>query len=128
MERDTRHLTDTERAALDAMLLLEFDGVAELRKQAQHARARRSCGCGCGTIALEVDKTAAPRSSTDHGVAPVDADFGDETEETGGLILFLDDGWLAELEVWYVGDDPVAMPDASKLRIQHRSEPKPPTT
>ena len=34
MERNTRHLADNERAALDAMLLLEFEGVAELRMQA----------------------------------------------------------------------------------------------
>ena len=47
---------------------------------------------------------------------PVDAVFGDATAETGGLILFLSNGRLDELEVWSAGD-PAPMPDASILRV-----------
>jgi hypothetical protein len=118
-DRNTRALTEVERAALDAMLSLDFDGVAELRDQAQNVRAWRSCECGCGSIGLAVDPVA-PRSSIESGVAPVDAMFGDGSGDTGGLILFVQDGCLRELEVWNVGDDPAPMPETSVLRVGPR--------
>ena len=118
-DRVTRELTEVERDVLDAMLSLEFDGVAELREQAQTAQAWRSCECGCGSIGLTVDPTA-PRSSVESGVVPVDAAFNDGCGDAGGLILFVRDGRLYELEVWCVGDDPAPMPKAPTLRVGPR--------
>lgn len=114
-----RELTDAERGALDAMLSLEFEGVAELREQANSVRAWRSCECGCGSIGLDVDPSA-PRSVLESGVVPVDGVFGDGSADTGGLILFVREGWLSELEVWSVGDDPAPMPEASLLQVGPR--------
>lgn len=45
-----RPLTSRERAVLDALLAVEFDGVDELRKQAKSARVVGTCGCGCPSI------------------------------------------------------------------------------
>ena len=118
-DRSLRELTEVERGALDAMLSLEFEGVAELREQAKSVRAWRSCECGCGSIGLDVDPSV-PRSSVESGVAPVDGAFGDGSADTGGLILFLRDGRMSELEVWSVGDDPAPMPEGSVLRVGPR--------
>jgi hypothetical protein len=119
-DRSLRELTEVERGALDAMLSLEFEGVAELREQAKSVRAWRSCECGCGSIGLEVDPSA-PRSSAESGVAPVDGVFGDGSADGGGLILFLRNGWLSELEVWSYGYDPAPMPEACVLQVGPRA-------
>lgn len=46
----TRPLTGRERAVLDALLAVEFDGVAELREQAKSVGVIGTCGCGCPSI------------------------------------------------------------------------------
>jgi hypothetical protein len=49
---DVRSISNVEWRALDAMLLVEFEGVETQRAQAAAvASVRTSCGCGCGSIA-----------------------------------------------------------------------------
>lgn len=45
-----RPLTVRERAVLDALLTLDFDGVEGLRGQAAKAEVLRGCECGCPSI------------------------------------------------------------------------------
>ncbi|WP_189335430.1 hypothetical protein [Actinoplanes ianthinogenes] len=45
-----RALTERERAVLDALLTVDFEGVEELRRQAAEARVVGECGCGCPSI------------------------------------------------------------------------------
>ena len=45
-----RPLTARERAVLDALLSVEFEGVEGLRREAEHAKVVGTCGCGCPSI------------------------------------------------------------------------------
>ncbi|GGN35479.1 hypothetical protein FHR83_006182 [Actinoplanes campanulatus] len=47
---DTRPLTERERAVLDTLLATNFDGAAELRRQAADVQVTGGCGCGCPSI------------------------------------------------------------------------------
>ncbi len=113
-ERDVRPLTRNERALLDAFLRHEFDGVKELRVQARQVTASPRCTCGCGTINLHVAGTA-PNSSSSRPVPAEGTVVGADGEPIGGLLLFVDDGGLAGLEV-YSYDDPLPMPALEQVR------------
>ncbi|NGY61586.1 hypothetical protein G7043_21900 [Lentzea sp. NEAU-D13] len=47
---DPRPLTQRERRVLDALLSVDFDGVENLRCQAQDVVVVGACGCGCPSI------------------------------------------------------------------------------
>ena len=112
--QDVRALTGNERALLDAILLQEFDGVKALRVQVGQAMASPGCTCGCGTIDLHVPH-AAPKSSA-HSPLPVEGEvLGAGGEPIGGLLVFLDDGRLAGLEVYSYGD-PLPLPLVDQVR------------
>lgn len=92
-----RELTADEKAVLELMLTRPFPGRDELRAQLPHVRATGlSCGCGCPSIALQVDRAAPHAHVSDR--TPADA-FGRDGE--GNLVfvvLFVEDGYLSELE------------------------------
>jgi len=46
----SRPLTDRERAAVEVMLSVEFDGAQMYRDQIDTLRVAGTCGCGCLTI------------------------------------------------------------------------------
>jgi hypothetical protein len=103
-----RPLLPEERATLMAILThADFDGRDALVTQARTAQVDSYCGCGCATVGLEVDRTTPPavnaRSPIPNGAGVFDADG----EEVGGIIVFLDDGYLCNLEI-YSWDDPIA--------------------
>jgi hypothetical protein len=107
-----RPLTASERGALDALLAVDFPGVAELRIQARTVRATEGCACGCPTVNLEVD-SEAPRAAVTSGV-PVEANVVDEG---AGLILFVADGRLSLLEYWTTEDEtPTEFPTSDRIR------------
>ncbi|GAA4608071.1 hypothetical protein BJY16_006655 [Actinoplanes octamycinicus] len=47
---EPRALTERERAVLDALLAVDFEGVEELRRQAAGALVVGTCACGCPSI------------------------------------------------------------------------------
>ncbi|MFC4068500.1 hypothetical protein [Actinoplanes subglobosus] len=47
---DSRMLTGRERAVLEALLAVDFDGAPALRGQAAGVRVVGGCGCGCPSI------------------------------------------------------------------------------
>ena len=103
-----RPLTSTERALLDALLDHEFDGVAELRAQARRATASTGCECGCVTIDLFVPEDAPV--STAPCPLPVEGTVVDAAgEPIGGVLLFVEHGRLAGLEVHSI-DEPLSFP------------------
>ena len=112
---DRRPLTGTERALLDALLEHEFPGVEELRAQVSLATASPGCECGCGTIDLHVPDGSPP--STAESPAPVEGTVVDAAgEPVGGLLLFLEEGRLAGLEVHAFDDEPLPLPPVGQVR------------
>jgi hypothetical protein len=71
----------------------------ELRAQVPYVQAAR-WGCGCPSFNLRVDRERAPRSSTT--ASPAVEAMTKERDEVNGtfdLLLWVDDGWLAGVEI-----------------------------
>lgn len=113
---EPRPLTERERAALDALLGVDFPGVDALRAQAASALADpERCPCGCGTV--ELVTTAPPASVPLPPVAPAELQVLDDAGEmTGHVTLRLRTGTLLSLAVgWY--DAPLPIPDLAATRL-----------
>lgn len=112
---DLRPLTPNEVAILDGLLAQQFPGVEELRLQVDRVQAKPGCECGCGTITLELTTADLPRSKADSPV-PSEGEVLDEVGEViGGLLLFVDEGRLASLEV-FSHDEPLPLPTPDRVR------------
>jgi hypothetical protein len=98
-----RRLSARVREVLEFLLADADERLAPLRAQAKTG----VCDCGCPTIYLEVDKTLAAASL---GSPAVQARSREQPAMAPlshvGLILFLDEGFLSALELWYVSDVP----------------------
>jgi hypothetical protein len=96
-----RPLTATERAV--AWNLLERAGAPELdalEGQLDAAYATSKCECVCPTISMAVDASRArPVSCSGKPVATADYDGG-------GIMVWVEDGWLSHLEIYWWSDDP----------------------
>jgi hypothetical protein len=99
-----RPLTRRERDVLDYLLSVETPGIAELRQQAETARAI-PWDCGCASIDLIVDREAAPKSSVQARPA-VEAASNErnDPERTFDLLLWVEDGWLSGIEIVDYGE------------------------
>lgn len=93
-------LSEAERQVLCVMLARELPGAPELRAQVGSAVASRRCDCGCPSVDLVVegDVPVAAVTSRTPVNAEVDGVMG------GGLIVFVDEGWLSGLEFYSVED------------------------
>ena len=102
---------------LSTLLALDFSGVTELRCQAPSARLVGKCSCGCASVELEVDRTQCPPSSAGRPI-PAEATVLDPSgNPVGGIIVFLDAGYLSYLEI-YSFDKPIeAFPPVDCLQI-----------
>ncbi|MGW6005483.1 hypothetical protein [Oerskovia enterophila] len=102
----TRTLTDRERSVLDALLSVDVDGAAELRREARRAVVTSACGCGCPSIDF--------RPGTGMRVM-VNATVAGSTDS---LFLYTLDGELGGIEWVGVSDDrPTELPEPSRLEI-----------
>lgn len=116
-DRPGRPLTDPESRVLSALLALDFSGVTELRCQAPSARVVGKCLCGCASVELEVDRTQCAPSGAGRPI-PAEATVLDPSgKAVGGIIVFLDAGYLSYLEI-YSFDKPIeAFPPVDELHI-----------
>jgi hypothetical protein len=98
-----RALTEQERAALDFMLSVDDPRVEPLRGQAATAAVVGTCECGCPTITLSVDRTGTePAALWSPAIETVLKDavvIGPGEVDRYMLLLFLEHGWLASLEL-----------------------------
>ena len=102
-------LTGRERAVLDALLSVNFDGVEELRSQAEQVTVVGTCGCGCPSIdfynepgqGMHVRVNAATQSQFD------------------GLFLYTVGGRLGGIEWVGTSDEgnPPEFPDPATMTI-----------
>lgn len=110
-----RPLSTNERSILERILQFDFPGAGALRHQLAAVRATIGCECGCATIDLVVDQTAAVPATDAPGLLPV---TGTTEDGLGGVIAFTRDGWLSCLEIYSVGDDPIAeFPPINAMRF-----------
>ena len=116
LHRESRPLTQLERRLLDSLLALDFPGVEALRLQADTVLAFSSCPCGCGSIGFEHLNGLRPGPS---GVTvPLNPIVHNGNgDDVGGLILFLSDGLLQDLEVYSFGTEPLPLPEVEFVRF-----------
>jgi hypothetical protein len=99
-------MTGEERAILDLILSIDFDGVAQLREQASSVLVTGKCDCGCPSIELTVATEARP-AAVPHRLAPVEGIVAPIADEPPGeVILFVDDGRVSFLEYVHYSDPP----------------------
>lgn len=104
-----RPLSDREREILDFLLADPDERLAPLRTQAETATVTGICECGCPTINLEVDRTLPPASLGSPAVETGTREVaGMDPLSYVGLILFLDEGFLNAMELWYISSPPPA--------------------
>jgi hypothetical protein len=111
-----RPLLAEERATLLALLNhAYFEGRDELVEQVDSARADGYCGCGCATVGLTVDR-AAPSAGKSYHKIP--ADILDASGELiGGVLVFVDDGYLSSLEVFTYYEPISPLPPLDRLQL-----------
>lgn len=111
--RLVRPLTSEERAVLRAVVLAEAPQDectrSALLAQVDAAQvAGSSCPCGCASVAVQVDRGSAPRALARELHAT--ASRGDEVV---GFRVVLEDGYLADVEIFGFGDaDDTSWPHA----------------
>ena len=109
-----RQLTPREAEILDFMLAVEDPRVEPLRAQRRSVVVTGRCGCGCASIHLEVDRSQSRQAAICS--PPIEANLNrakaalTDPDETYGLLVFLDDGWLSLLEIWWIQKPPGEFP------------------
>jgi hypothetical protein len=116
---EARPLTDRERLLLAAMIeCVNEPEATALRAQLEMAQARPGCPCGCGSIDVLLPAGTATRSARTGAGVLVEGDvLDDQGQAIGGLLLFLDDGMLHDLEVWSA-DEPLDLPPVDRTRLR----------
>jgi hypothetical protein len=113
---DARPLSDNERDVLGALLDQEAPGATELRDQLGQVEVVSNCNCGCGSIAFTPRSHRTDRSSSS-ALYPVEGEvLDDDGNLIGGVLLFVRDGRLNDVDVYSVTDRPLQMPDLAHVR------------
>ena len=123
---EPRPLIEPERRTLNAMLGLEFPGVAELSAQLGDVRVLGKCHCGCPTVDLLVSSEVPPSGVATLSclvpvlglVLPIDED------ETREILVHVDDGRLSRLA--YVSSEdpwPTEWPPLDRLSVSTKEPP-----
>ena len=115
-------MNSTERSVLELLLTREFPGRDELLVQAETVQTDGpSCDCGCPSFGLVADRFLPPAPVTTR--MPTDAHGTDPGGNEIGVLLFVDDGYLSDVDVFDYGDGNYAgLPDASALKLSQWSE------
>lgn len=113
-----RPLLPEELATLLALLNYgDFDGRDALLEQVDSARVESYCGCGCATVALVVDPAARSAGRTYRPI-PNQAHVVDANgESVGGVIVFADDGYLSNLEIFWYTEPISPFPPLERLQL-----------
>jgi hypothetical protein len=118
-------LQDGQRALLDFLLSRDFAGRAELARQAETVlTGGPSCSCGCPSFSLIADRSLPPAAVAYADRMVSDAHGTDPGGNSVGVLLFTEDGYLAEVEVYGVeGDDFDGLPRPDSLQLSDWSKP-----
>jgi hypothetical protein len=120
-------LTADERALLDLLLTAEFPGRDALVEQAKTASwGGPGCTCGCPSYLLEVDRTL-PAALVEEPMVS-DAHGRDRAGNLVGILLFVDEGYLREVEIYGHEDfEWAGLPILGSVELEDRVEVAPGT-
>jgi len=118
-----RDLTPNQRSVLDLLLMRSFPGREALLEQAKTVRTTGlSCTCGCPSFSLTPDRTLPAADVADR--MPSDAHGIDPGGNEIGVLLWVDEGYLFDVEVFsYEGSDFAGLPEPGALKLSEWSEP-----
>jgi hypothetical protein len=117
-------LKSGQLALLDFLLSRDFPGRAELAQQAETVlTAGPSCSCGCPSFSLVPDRSLPPAAVAYAERMVSDAHGTDPGGNAVGVLLFTEDGYLSEVEVYSVGDDFEGVTQPDSLKLSEWSEP-----
>lgn len=116
-------LTDKQRTVLEFLLREPFPGRDELARQAETARTTGpSCTCGCPSFGLLADRRLPPAIVED--LVPVEAVGHDPAGNLIGVLLFVRDGYLDDVEVYSLDASEFAgLPQLEALEIARWDAP-----
>lgn len=81
-----------------------------------------SCACGCPSFTLVPDRSLPAAEVED--VVPIEAHGIDPAGNSVGVLLFVQDGYLSEVEVFsFEGSKFAGLPDPGNVRITQWSAP-----
>ncbi len=90
-------------------------------KQRRCGRPASHVPRGCPSFSLKPNRTLPPAEVVER--IPTDAHGTDPAGNLVGVLLFVDDGYLSEVEVFnYEGSDFAGLPDPSALKLSEWSE------
>jgi hypothetical protein len=99
VREDFRPPTQREQEIVELLLSVELPGIEALRAQLAYARVAR-WDCGCASFDVIVDRERAPRSSVTTSPAVEAASRErDDPANAFDLLLWVEDGWLASVEL-----------------------------
>ena len=112
-----RDLLPEEREALEFVLQHAEDEERDvLLSQVPRVRVVGHCACGCATVYLEVDERAEPASAARSPLRSEVEALSPDGDPIGGVLVFIEEGRLASLEV-YSYEDPISpIPPREQLR------------
>ena len=114
-----RPLNSSERAVLERILSVDFDGASALRGQLDRVEVVATWAAGSPSIDLVVREPVA-RASLPDRLVPVDAQVLDPSGEyTGELLVWVEDGAvLAGLEyTWVTDEPPLCLPAIENIHV-----------
>jgi hypothetical protein len=117
-EQFPRALGDQEAAVLGWLLAHKFMDAGRVRAQAASVVATGRCTCGCASIHLDVEHTPGLAARTPSPVPVQPQTMGDEGQPVGGVLLFLEDGWLSYLEVYSYHEPIPRFPSTDRLALE----------
>ena len=123
LEVEARPLHDQEKALLDLLLSRDFAGRRELVAQAETVlTAGSSCSCGCPSFSLVADRSLPPAAVSEAMVS--DAHGSDPGGNKVGVLLFTEDGYLSEIEVFgWEGSTFDGLPEPDSRKLSEWGEP-----
>jgi hypothetical protein len=101
----------------------DFKGRDELLSQVNGARVVGRCGCGCATVTLAVD-SSRPEATIESPIPSEATVVGSDGQGIGGVLLFVADGRLSELEIYSFDEDPIEQfPPVELLELAQNPRP-----
>lgn len=117
---EPRSPDEGELAVLRFLVGHDFPGAERLRADLDVIQVRPSCDCGCASIAL-IPPGVDPRVGAQSPAVPAPlriAVLSQDGELSGGMILWVSNGHLSDLEMYAYEDAPaLAMPAVRHLEV-----------